>query len=98
VVLDEYSVFNILFLQDYLKKYSTINTIFIDDFFNMYDMNTENNDFVINIEKVSKWLKSRKETIKNTLTNSYIMNIDYKIDKNNKGNKGRPRELILLSQ
>ena len=33
-------------LQDYLKKYSTINTRFIDDFFNMYDMNTENNDFL----------------------------------------------------
>lgn len=85
-------------LQEYLKKYSTISTIFIDDFFNMYNMETGENDFVIDIEKISKWLKSRKETIKSTLTNSYVKNIDYKILKNNQvKTKGRPKEIILLT-
>lgn len=50
------------------------------------------------LKKIAIWLKSRKETIKNTLTNSYIKNIDYKIVNNfQKGIKGRPRELILLT-
>jgi phage anti-repressor protein len=85
-------------LQEYLKKYTTISIIFINDFFNMYNMETEDNDFVIDIEKIAKWLKSRKETIKNTLTNTYIKNIDYRIIKNNNAKiKGRPKELILLT-
>jgi phage anti-repressor protein/predicted GIY-YIG superfamily endonuclease len=84
-------------LQNYLKKYSTINSNFIDDFFGMYKNNTNETDYVIDLENVVKWLKSRKETIKNTLTCSYIKNIDYKIIKSNKKNVGRPKELILLT-
>jgi phage anti-repressor protein len=85
-------------LQEYLKKYTTISSIFIDDFFNLYDNKTNENDFVIDIEKISKWLKSRKETIKSTLTNTYIKNIDYKINKTNTLKiKGRPKEIILLT-
>lgn len=86
-------------LQNYLKKYSTINSNFINDFFGMYESTTNEMDFVIDLEKIVKWLKSRKETIKNTLTNSYVKNIDYKIKKTTKTNKiiGRPKELILLT-
>lgn len=84
-------------LQDYLKKYSTINTLFIDDFFGLYDVSTAYNDFVIDLEKISKWLNSRKETLKNTLTNSYIKDVDYKIYIKSKKIKGRPSELILLT-
>ena len=47
-------------LQEYLKKYSVINNKFIDDFFSLYDRNTTDNDFVINLETVAKWLKSIK--------------------------------------
>lgn len=36
---------------NYLKKYSAINSLFIDDFFGLYDNLTNNNDFVIDIEK-----------------------------------------------
>ena len=40
----------------------------------------------------------RKNTIKDTLTESYIKNIDYKITKNKPtGLNGKPSETILLS-
>lgn len=85
-------------LQQYLKKYSTINSTFIDDFFGLYDNATDSNDFVINIENISKWLKSRKETIKDTLVKSYVVNVDYKIFANKiEKKRGRPKELILLT-
>lgn len=85
-------------LQEYLKKYSTINNTFIDDFFSLYNVETNENDFVIDLDKITKWLKTRRETIKATLVNSYVANIDYKIVKKiNTGGKGRPKELILLT-
>jgi len=43
-------------LQEYLKKFSSINNKFIDDFFSLYDENTDDTDFVVNIDAVSKWL------------------------------------------
>ncbi len=39
-----------LSLQEYLKKFSSINNKFIDDFFSLYDENTRDNDFVVNID------------------------------------------------
>lgn len=83
-------------LQEYLKKYSIINNNFIDDFFSLYDRNTTDNDFVINLETIAKWLKSNKGDLKKTLTNSYSKNIDYKMKKG-KTTGGRPNEIILLS-
>ncbi len=41
-------------LQEYLKKFSSINNKFIDDFFSLYDENTDDTDFVVNIDAVSK--------------------------------------------
>ena len=52
---------NNISLQNYLKKYSTINNKFIDDFFSLYDINTTNDDFVINLDNVIKWLQARKK-------------------------------------
>jgi len=91
---------DIISLKDFLKKYSTLNNEFIDDFYLIYDFNEYNNDdFIINIVIVAKWLGSRKSTIKDTLTNTYSKNIDYKTSKEiptakiSKSNK----EIILLT-
>lgn len=91
---------NNLSLKDFLKKYSTLSNDFIDDFYNIYDFNQyNNNDFIINIDIVAKWLDSRKSRIKKTLVNTYNLNIDYKISKekpNYKISKSN-KEIILLT-
>ena len=51
-------------LQEYLKKFSSINNKFIDDFFSLYDENTDDIDFVVNIDAVSKWLNILRGNIK----------------------------------
>ena len=86
-----------LSLQEYLKKFSSINNKFIDDFFSLYDENTEEDDFVINIDAVSKWLSILRGNIKKTLIESYRKNIDYKITIEKSTNAGRPKESIYLT-
>ena len=87
-----------LSLQDYLKKYSSINNKFIDDFFSLYDVKTSNDDFVINLENVAKWLNCKKFTLNDTIKNSYQINIDYKISKSiNQKSTGRPREEVMIT-
>lgn len=83
-------------LKEYLKKYSVINNEFIDDFFSLYDRNTTENDFVINLETIAKWLKTTKGHLKETLINSYSINIDYKTKKG-KTTGGRPNVIVLLT-
>ena len=85
-----------MLLKDYLKKYSTINSKFIDDFFDLYNYETTQNDFVININIISKWLKSTKGHIKETLIRTYIKNVDYKIKKGT-STGGRPAEIIMVT-
>ena len=85
-----------LSLKEYLKKFSSISNKFIDDFFSLYDENTKDTDFIINIDSISIWLKLRKDSIKKTLTESYRQNIDYKLSKK-PANFGRPSELIMLT-
>ena len=82
---------------EYLKKYTTINNKFIDDFFNLYNEDTTDVDFVINLDKVNNWLNSFKRNLKKTLIESYQENIDYKITTNKPKGKGRPNEEILLT-
>lgn len=84
-------------LQNYLKKFSSINNTFIDDFFSLYDENTSDSDFVINIDAVSKWLNIIRGSIKKTLIETYRENIDYKIKIQKNNNAGRPRENIYLT-
>lgn len=84
-------------LPQYLKKYSTISSNFIDDFYNLYNYNTNETDFVINLEILAKWLKAEKKHLKETLKNSYIKNIDYTVSKKNINTGGRKSELILLT-
>ena len=87
-----------LSLQDYLKKYSSINNKFIDDFFSLYNVKTSNDDFVINLENVAKWLNCKKFTLNDTIKNTYQINIDYKISKSiNQKSTGRPREEVMIT-
>jgi hypothetical protein len=52
---------NTISLKDFLKKYSTLSNEFIDDFYTIYDFNEyNNNDFIINVDIVTKWLSSKK--------------------------------------
>ena len=87
-----------LSLQDYLKKYSSINNKFIDDFFGLYDFKTSNDDFVIDLEHVSKWLNCKKFTINDTIRKTYQLDVDYKISKSiNQKPTGRPREEVMIT-
>jgi phage anti-repressor protein/predicted GIY-YIG superfamily endonuclease len=88
---------NNLSLQDYLKKYSTINNKFIEDFFSLYSVNTSDNDFIINLDNVAKWLNTLKKVLKTTLKDSYQENVDYTVKTLPPQGKGRPIEEIMLS-
>jgi superfamily II DNA or RNA helicase/phage anti-repressor protein len=84
-------------LIDFLKTYSKISNKFIDDFFSLYDLDNKN-IFIIDLTKVAKWLDSKKGKIKETLLNSYKINIDYTINKtSSNGKKGAPKQEILLT-
>lgn len=64
-------------LVDFLKQYAhSIDPAFIDDFYGMYDPSSKSN-FIINLEKVAKWLMTRKTDLKETLVNSYVENVDF---------------------
>lgn len=63
-------------IRAFLKKYSAIPNSFIDDFHRVYDR-TSQEDFIIDLDIVSKWLSVRKSTIKKTLVESYQKGTDY---------------------
>lgn len=92
---------DIINFKDFLKKYSNLNNEFIDDFYNIYDFNiNNNNDFIIDLEIIVKWLNMRKMDLKKTLERTYIKNIDYLINKNKikkNGSGGHNKEIILLT-
>jgi hypothetical protein len=84
-------------LVTFLKTHTKINNDFIDDFFGLYDSKDKYN-FSININAIAKWFNMTKGHIKETLTQSYTKNIDYKIIKGvPNGKKGKPSETILLT-
>ena len=96
---------NNILLDDFLKYYKeNYNTnqqfiAFIDDFHNIYTFDTENeNEFIINIDIVAKWLFSTKSRLKETLVRSYNKNIDYKVSKEKNGKISKSnKEIILLT-
>jgi phage anti-repressor protein len=85
---------------DFLKKYSSISNTFLEDFFNLYNRNTSDNDFVIDLKNVAKWLKVNLKVLRETLKKSYTKNIDY-IDNSNKiqkkGSGGHTLKMTLLT-
>jgi phage anti-repressor protein len=84
-------------LQDFLKKYSSISNVFINDFFSLYTTETTENDIVINFNKLVNWLNIRKDSLKRTLIETYIKNIDYKIRKIKSITAGKPKEDIIIT-
>jgi len=84
-------------LQEFLKTYSSISNKFIDDFFSLYTIDTTETEMIIQFDKLVNWLKIRKDSLKRTLIDSYIRNIDYKIIKIKAGTVGKPREEIFLT-
>ena len=64
---------------EFLEKYSAVNSRFINDFFSQYDDKTKPGDFVIDLDMVAKYLQALKKTLMETLRESYVENVDYKI-------------------
>ena len=81
----------------FIKSNSNIPHTFIDDFFPLYTHETTFNELNINFENLIKWLNIRKDSLKKTLTTSYIKNIDYKIKKVKSKTAGKPREEITIT-
>ena len=84
-------------LQNFLKKYSSISNTFIDDFFSLYTNETTENDLIINFDNLVKWLNIRKDSLKRTLMETYIKNVDYKIKKIKSDLPGKPKEQIIIT-
>ena len=88
-----------LTLKNFLQKYSVLSNEFIDDFYAIYDFNeSDNNDFIINLELIAKWLSSKKGKLKKTLLKSYDQDIDWIIHKEQEGKISKSnKEIILLT-
>jgi phage anti-repressor protein len=88
-----------LTLREFLKKYSLLSNEFIDDFNDIYDFNeTDNDNFIINLEIIAKWLGSEKGKLKKTLVKTYTQNIDWIIKKEKEGKISKSnKEIILLT-
>jgi len=87
-------------IKDFLKKYTSISNIFIEDFFNLYNYNTSETDFVIDLKKITKWLNVNIKVLRETLKKSYKKNIDYihistKVEK--KGSGGHTLKATYLT-
>lgn len=84
--------------RDFLKKFSALNNNFIDDFHNIYELGEINNDFIINLDIITKWLDVRKGTLKETLIRTYNKNIDYTVSKEKSGKISKSnKEIIMLT-
>lgn len=66
-------------LQEFLKKFSSVPNTFIDEMFALYDPDTSQTDFVVDIEAVATWLKTTKRGMVKTLRESYKRGIDYEV-------------------
>jgi hypothetical protein len=85
--------------KDFLKKFSTLNNSFIEDFHTIYKLEeNNNNDHVINLNIISKWLDTKKGKLKETLVRTYNKNIDYIVKKEKEGKISKSnKEIILLT-
>ena len=88
-----------LTLKEFLKKYSTLSNEFIDDFYKIYDFNeSDNNDFIVDLDIIAKWLNAEKGKLKKTLTQTYHKNMDWTLKKEKVGKISKSnKEIILLT-
>ena len=73
-------------LAKFLKKYSVIDDEFIDDYHTFFDDKADELFWTINLYDIAKWLDIKEEKLKKLLTNNFIKEIDYIIDKKNINN------------
>jgi len=68
-----------LTLEDFLLNNSNIDKVFINEFFYIQKMNIESKHkpFIVDLDLVTKWLKSFKKDLKDTLLKLYIKDVDY---------------------
>lgn len=74
---------NIMKLAKFLKKYSVIDDEFIDDYHTFFDEKADELFWTINLYDIAKWLDIKEEKLKELVTNNFIKEIDYIIDKKN---------------
>lgn len=74
---------NLSNLENFLISHSSINNKFITDFFGFQKRSElkEYEPFIIDLENVVFWLEARKDTLKETLIESYNKDLDYIIIK-----------------
>jgi phage anti-repressor protein len=73
-------------LAKFFKKYSLIDDEFIDDYHTFFDEKADELFWTINLCDIAKWLDIKKGKLKELLTNNFIKEIDYIIDKKNINN------------
>ena len=87
-------------LKEYLIKYSNVNKSFINDFIQVQnsDISQIHKPFVIDLKIVMDWLQITDiKTLRDTLTKSYIKDVDYIIIKNDDtSGKGGYRKIKTL--
>jgi len=108
IIINEYSnnsIVNIVSDNDnlikFIKQFNTIPNTFIDDFFTFYSYNTTDEDIIIDLSIVAKWLNILKENLKKVLVKNFEENFDYTIEKKKKkqiNSRGATiYELILIT-
>ena len=71
-------------MEQFIKKFSTIPNNFITDFFIIAKEEYFDNEIIINLEVVAKWLDVNKNNIKKVLVKHFDKNFDYTIEKKKK--------------
>lgn len=88
-------------MQRFLEKYSTVPNEFIKDFFKISLEEYDDNDLVIDLDIVAKWLNVRKDNLKRVLIKHFSVEIDYIIKNetynNNKHGGLRYKENIMIT-
>ena len=86
-------------MRTFLKVYSPVPNSFIDDLFDMYDEETLQTDFVLDLGRVADWLESRKDSLLRTIYNSYTRGVDYTVTKppKRKLHGGNNEDIVLIT-
>lgn len=80
-----------------IKLFTTVPHDFVDDFFSLYDRNKITQDeFLINLEILSKWINVPKISLMKTLRESYTLDRDYVIKKGLKPENASNRYQTVL--
>lgn len=66
---------------NFIKRFTTVPEKFVDELFRFYTEDTQQIDFVILLDDVSKWLQCSKAELHNTLKRSYLKDVDYTVQK-----------------